>query len=75
MTNKLCFAANSIIGSISSGRPKSDTAIIAFVFSVIFCSIVVASKFQLSGFMSAKTGVAPCDRYQRIHNDCKTWAE
>ena len=53
------FCAIFLILSYSHGCPARSTAIIAFVFLVIFCSILFGSIFRVFLSMSANTGLAP----------------
>ena len=51
--------ATAVIASKSGARPKSETAIIAFVLGVIFLLISSGSMLRVSGLISAKTTVPP----------------
>jgi hypothetical protein len=60
ITIRPCSAAIAMIASMSAGRPKMSTATIAFVRGVMRARIESGSRLNVSGSMSANTGVAPC---------------
>ena len=59
MTFRLCFSAIAFISSILALWPKICTGTIAFVFSVIFSSILEGSILNVSFSTSTNTGTAP----------------
>jgi len=58
MTNRLCFLAMAMIGSMSAICPNRCTGMIALVRGVMAASIFVASMLNVSGSMSTNTGLA-----------------
>src|SRR5665648_991845 len=59
ITMTRCSWASSMMGSISAGQPATCTTMTAAVCSVSTAASVSAVRSELSGSMSANTGVAP----------------
>ncbi|OPZ61180.1 MAG: hypothetical protein BWY85_02464 [Firmicutes bacterium ADurb.Bin506] len=66
MNTRPCFRAISRITSRRAGCPNASTASIAFVRSVMACSMRLASMFAVSGSMSTNTGFARSYRIQLL---------
>ena len=59
ITSSPCSRAISISAAMSAGQPKMSTATIAFVRGVMLARTEAGSRQNVSGSMSANTGIAP----------------
>ena len=57
MTGRPCASATLRMASMSHGRPKRSTGMMALVRGVMAASMLAGSRFSVSGRMSTKTGL------------------